>query len=99
MMSKTTIAIGILASLLIGVTIGVFSMAGQIGHLKSEIEIQHGEREYIVEKGNRDARMLNAKSEMLDFVSTNLDTLMDMLDTYRQTVYDMSIKLREQEAE
>ena len=98
-MSKTTVAIGILASLLIGATVGMFIVAAEVGNLKAEIAIRRGEREYIVEKGNRDARMLNAKSEMLDFVSANLDTLMDMLDTYRQTVYDMSIKLREQEAE
>ena len=98
-MSKTTVAIGILCAFVLSLMIGVFVMADDIGWLKTQISLRQGESEYIIEKAERDARMLNATIEMLDFVQGNLDAMNGMVNTYRITIYDMSIRIRELENE
>ena len=83
----------------LGVVVGSLYGRAKNVRLQSEIEIQRDEKAYVITAAERDARMLNAKTEMLEFVRDNLTAMLEVIDTYRTAVYDMSVRIRELEAE
>jgi len=95
-----------LACMALGVLIGALADNGVAGKLQTELQMLRDEKAYVVTSAERDARMLAektemlaAKTEMLDFVSGNLKSMIEVLDTYRTAAYDQSIRIRELEAE
>ena len=87
------------ACIALGLITGVVAGNSDTAKLETELEMLRDERAYVVTSAERDARMLNAKTEMLEFVRDNLTSMLEVIDTYRTAVYDMSIRIRELEAE